>query len=165
MKQLIYITLIGFNLFNITGKAQIAVTYIPFQSIFGISSNVEKLMWVDYKIETNNFASSLDMEISQKINFKRKEIVNYYVGPGFSFNPAYSFVDLPFTNGYFIEFGTRIKPIAKFKNIQLMFELSPYINNKLNNGYLRTRLGFSYNFIPKSKVNNELNKENTVNAR
>lgn len=146
MKQLIYMTLIGFNLFNITGKAQIAVTYIPFQSIFGISSNVEKLMWVDYKIETNNFASSLDMEISQKINFKRKDMVNYYIGPGFSSNPAYCFVDLPFINGYFIEFGTRIKPIAKFKNIQLMFELSPYITNKFNNGYLRTRLGFSYNF-------------------
>ncbi|HEY5123305.1 MAG TPA: hypothetical protein VIK14_06165 [Ignavibacteria bacterium] len=126
--------------------SQVAVSYYPFQSILSVSSNTEKLFWVDYKIETNTFILNLNMELSPKFNLKRSERVNYYVGPGISFNFTNATADLPLTNGYFIDTGVRIKPIKKYKNIQLVFEISPYINSEFSGGNLRTRLGISYNF-------------------
>ncbi len=130
-------------------NGQIAFTYHPIQSIFSISSNTEKLIFCEYKIETNTFASNMNMELSTKINVKKTDWVNYYVGPGISFNPAYSFVNLSIFNGYLLDVGARIKPIQKYKNIQLVFELSPYINREFNGGNLRTRLGVAYNFASK----------------
>lgn len=126
--------------------SQVAVSYYPFQSILSVSSNTEKLFWVDYKVETNTFILNLNMELSPKFNLKRRERVNYYVGPGISFNLTNATADLPLINGYFIDIGVRIKPINKYKNIQLVFEISPYINNEFSGGNLRTRLGISYNF-------------------
>lgn len=74
--------LIILALISLTAKSQIAITYVPFQSFLGISTNTDKLLWLDYKIETNTFASNLNMELSPKINFMRKENVNYYFGAG-----------------------------------------------------------------------------------
>lgn len=136
---------------SLTAKSQLAISYSPFQSLLGISTNTDKLLWLDYKIETNTFASNLNMEFSPKINFIRKTQVNYYVGAGISFNPINSGSDLTVTNGYFFDFGTRIKPFLNYKSIQILFELSPYINNQFSGGNIRTRLGVSYNFINNSK--------------
>lgn len=151
------------TLVSLKAKSQIAVSYVPFQSLLGISTNTDKLLWLDYKIETNTFASNLNMEFSPKINFSRKELVNYYFGPGISFNPVYFSSDLSVTNGYFIDFGARAKPFTKYKSIQILFELSPYINYKFGSGNIRTRLGVSYNFIRKTKQTikpNEIKIEN-----
>lgn len=151
MKNKSKIILIILVMISLTAKSQIAVSYSPFQSLLGISTNTDKLIWLDYKIETNTFASNLNMEFSPKINFIRKGYVNYYCGPGISFNPVYSGSDLPVTNGYFFDFGARIKPLLKYKSVQILFELSPYINNQFTGGNIRTRLGISYNFIRKKK--------------
>ena len=126
--------------------SQVAVSYYPFQSILSVSSNTEKICWVDYKVETNTFISNLNMELSPKWNLKKGEWVNYYVGPGICFNPSNISADLPLTNGYFIDAGVRIKPINTYRNVQLVFEISPYINQEFGGGNLRTRLGISYNF-------------------
>ena len=130
-------------------RAQIAVTYIPVQSLLGLSSNTEKALWADFKLQTNSFVSNLNMEFSAKWNFSRKKPVNYYAGPGWSMNPAYAFVDLPVINGYFVDFGARIKPFGRVKNLQVVFEISPYVNATLNGGNLRTRLGIAWNFSKK----------------
>jgi hypothetical protein len=126
--------------------AQVAVSYFPFQSILSISTNTEKLCWADYKLETNSFVSNFNMELSPKLNFRKRELTNYYTGPGISFNPAYSFANLRVLNGFFIDFGVRIKPITKQRNLQVVFEISPYVNREFSGGNIRTRLGVAWNF-------------------
>ena len=132
-----------------TLNAQVAISYFPFESLLSVSSNTEKLLWVDYKLATNSFFSNLNMEISPKINIKRSEWVNYYTGIGIAFNPVNAFSDLAVTNGYFLDFGARIKPLAKCRNVQVIFELSPYINKSFKSGNLRSRLGVAWNFNKK----------------
>jgi hypothetical protein len=131
--------------------AQIAISYFPFQSILSISTNTEKRLFADLKLETNNFVSNLNIELSPKVNFKSLERAYYYVGPGISINPANSYSDLPITNGYFIDFGVRAIPVKTLSNFQVVFEISPYINKDLDGGNIRTRLGFAWNFKNKSK--------------
>jgi hypothetical protein len=130
--------------------SQVAISYFPFQSILSISTNTEKLLFIDYKIETNNFFSNLNMEFSPKINLKRTEWINYYIGMGLSFNPSNLKADLTITNGYFIDFGIRAKPFVKIRNLQIVFEISPYINKEFKSGNLRTRIGLAWNFTNKS---------------
>lgn len=133
--------------------AQVAISYFPFQSILSVSTNTDKRLFADFKIETNNFISNFNMEFSPKFNFKYLEKLNYYTGIGISINPLNSFANLSVTNGYFIDFGMRAKPFEKFKNLQVVFEISPYVNKEFNGGNLRTRMGIAWNFAKKSKSN------------
>lgn len=128
------------------GYSQVAVGYFPFQSVLAVSTNTEKMLWLDYKLETNSFVSNLNMELSPKWNFKRRESVNYYVGAGIAFNPLYAFSDLPVVNGGFLDFGARIKPLKQLKNLQVVFELSPYVNADFAGGNIRSKLGLAWNF-------------------
>lgn len=144
-----------FALFTCKLHSQIAISYYPIQSILSLSSNTERLVWADYKVETNTFILNLNMEVSPKINVKRTTLANYYVGPGFGFNATNAVQDLPLINGYFIDIGTRIKPISKCRNVQIVFEISPYINYELGGGNLRTRLGIAYNFNRKNTTAEE----------
>jgi hypothetical protein len=130
-------------------SSQVAVSYFPFQSLISISSNTEKLLWADFKLETNTFFTNTNMELSPKCNIKRTERVNYYLGAGAAFNPVYSAADLPLMSGYFVEAGVRVKPLKEHKGLQVVFEISPYLNAALAGGNLRTRLGLAYNFTRK----------------
>jgi hypothetical protein len=126
--------------------AQVAISYFPFQSILSVSTNTDKRLFGDFKMETNNFISNFNMEFSPKFNFKRLEKVNYYSGIGISINPINSFENLPITNGYFIDFGMRAKPFEKLNSLQVVFEISPYVNREINGGNLRTRIGIAWSF-------------------
>ncbi len=131
--------------------AQVAISYFPFQSFLSVATNTDKRLFADVKIETNHFISNFNIEISPKVNVKRLEKINYYLGIGVSINPVNSFANLPLTNGYFIDVGMRAKPFEKLDNLQVVFEISPYINRDINGGNLRTRLGLAWNFTSKSR--------------
>ena len=154
MKKIVVILTL-FIIANIS-KAQIAISYYPFQSQLSVSTNTEKFFWADYRIETNTFISNINMELSPMFNIKRTTFANYYIGPGINFNPAYAKTDLSVMNGYFIDFGVRAKPFQKYTGIQVLFEISPYVNTKFSGGNLRTRLGIAYNFN-RSKKNEPKN--------
>jgi hypothetical protein len=126
--------------------SQVEVSYFPFQSLLSLSTDTEKRVFADYKIETNTFLSNLNMEISPMVNVRRKERVNGYLGAGISFNPFNGYSDLPILNGYFAAFGVRIKPLKTLKSVHLIFELSPYFNKEWTGGNLRSRLGVGWNF-------------------
>jgi hypothetical protein len=79
------------------------------------------------------------------VNIKRTDWINYYSGVGINVNPFYGLESLPFTNGYVLSTGIRVKPIQKHKNFQVVFELSPYFNKYFDGGLVRTLLGVSYN--------------------
>jgi hypothetical protein len=145
MRKILIIFILSLGFF--TGKlySQIAVSYYPFQSILSVSSNTDKLLWTDFRIETNTFFSNINLELNAMVNIKRTDWVNYYSGLGINVNPFYGLESLPFTNGYVLNVGVRVKPIQKHKNLQVIFELSPYFNKNFDGGMVRTLLGISYN--------------------
>jgi hypothetical protein len=134
------------SLLTIKGFSQIGLSYFPFQSLLSINTNYKKTFWADCKIETNTFFSNLNTEFSAKYNVKKQKSVIYYIGIGISINPANTFNDLKLTNGYFIDIGARVNPIKALEKFQIVFEISPYVNQVLAGGNLRTRLGVGYEF-------------------
>ena len=75
------------------------------------------------------------------VTIKKTDWVNYYTGLGINANPFYGLESLPFINGYVFNVGVRVKPIQKHKNLQVIFELSPYLNKDFDGGMFRTLLG------------------------
>jgi len=146
MRQVLVICL--FILWPVSEKlySQVAISYFPFQSVLSISSDTENLLWGEMRVGTNTFFSNINLEFDAQINFKRTNWVNYYSGLGINVNPFYGIEDLPFTNGYVLNIGARIKPVQAHKNLQVVFEISPYVNSQFDGGLLRTYLGLAYNF-------------------
>ncbi|MGI4875626.1 MAG: hypothetical protein ACRYFX_31100 [Janthinobacterium lividum] len=127
-------------------SAQVAVTYFPFQSVLGVASDTERRLWVGLNAETNTFISNVNLELQGMANVKRGEWVNYYTGLGVNANPLTAVNGLPLVNGYTCTAGARIKPLDKYRNVQVVFELTPYTNAHFDGGYVRTMLGLAYNF-------------------
>ncbi|MCA0428473.1 MAG: hypothetical protein LCH37_13655 [Bacteroidetes bacterium] len=127
-------------------KAQVALSYFPFQSVIGISSPTHKPIFVDVKVETNTFFTNTNIELSPKFVIKRNTRSFFYSGPGLSINPAAAFADLPVTNGYFLDLGFRLKPIKNQEQFQVVFEFSPFISAELNSGSPRSKLGLGWEF-------------------
>jgi hypothetical protein len=126
--------------------AQVAVTYFPFQSVLGVDSNPERRLWAGVNAETNTFLSNVNLELHGMVNLHRAETVNAYLGLGLNTNPAAAINELPLLNGYTLTLGTRIKPLAANRQVQVVFELAPYANTHFDGGYLRTLLGLAYRF-------------------
>lgn len=129
--------------------SQIAVAYYPFQSELSISSNTDNILWGDLRLATNTFWGNITTEPALMVNIKEQKWVNYYAGVGANFNFFNSFDNVSVLNGYALYLGTRIKPLQNLKNIQCIFEISPYMNPQFDGGLLRTRLGIAYQFISK----------------
>ena len=129
--------------------AQISVGYYPIQSELSLSTNSKRLIWGDLRIATNTFYGNITTEPVLIVNIKRKEMVNFYSGLGMNFNFFNAASNISIINGYSLHIGTRIKPLKKMNNLQLIFEISPYMNQKFDGGLLRTRLGVAYQFKKK----------------
>lgn len=125
---------------------QVAVTYFPFQSVLAVGTDTERRAWAGLSAETNTFISNVNLEVQGALNVRRGDIVNYYAGLGLNANPFSVLNQLPLLNGYSATAGARIKPFSARRNVQVVFELSPYLNRYLDGGYVRTRLGLAYNF-------------------
>ena len=124
--------------------AQVSIGYYPLQSELSLSTNSERLIWGDLRIATNTFYGNITTEPVLIANIKRKEMVNFYSGLGMNFNFFNAASNISIINGYSMHIGTRIKPLKKMNNLQLIFEISPYMNQKFDGGLLRTRLGVAY---------------------
>lgn len=126
--------------------AQVAVTYFPFQSVLGVASDTEHRLWVGVNAETNTFIANVNLELQGMANLKKGEWVNYYAGFGVNTNPLAAINELPLVNGYSLTAGARIKPLVNYRNVQVVFELTPYANAHFDGGTIRTLLGLAYNF-------------------
>ena len=145
MKKLLIIAVLISGVLTTKTYSQIAISYYPFQSILSVSSSPEKTFWGDLRIETNTFFSNINLEFDVMVNIKKTERVNYYAGLGINVNPFYGLESLPFTNGYTLNTGVKIKPFLNHQKFQVAFELSAYFNKNFDGGLLRTLLGVSYN--------------------
>jgi hypothetical protein len=131
--------------------AQAAVSYFPVTSYIGVSTNPYRILWADLRLQTNTFAGYSDFELSPKINLKRTDMVRIYTGIGINLNIAYGSYNSQYINGYFLSSGVMVSPFSKVKGLSFIFELSPYINQKLSDGMMRTSLGIGWQFRKRSK--------------
>ena len=145
--QLLFLFVTVFITFS--SYAQVNIAYYPWNNLLGISTNTNKLIWFDLKSEVNTFFGNLNTEQSLQLNIKRTEFVNYYTGIGISTNYIRATHDGKIINGYYVNFGSRIKPINKVPGLQIIAEISPYLNREFQSGILRFNLGIGYQFSKK----------------
>jgi hypothetical protein len=139
---------IGIGLSN-RAQAQ-SVAYYPFNSILSVSTNPDARLWMDLRFQTNSFFSSLSTEIAPAINLNNNTKGMYYLGGGFRINYLAALQDnSKMLEGYFFNAGVRSAPFNKIPQLQVAFELSPYVASNFESGLFRTRLGIAYNFSRK----------------
>jgi hypothetical protein len=127
-----------------------SVAYYPFSSILSVSTNPESRVWGDLRFQTNSYFSSLSTEIAPAVNINKNPKGRYYLGGGLRINylaPLQG--DGKLLEGYFLNVGVRSAPFEKIPQIQIAFEVSPYVARNLESGLFRTRLGLAYNFSHK----------------
>ncbi|NIJ55366.1 hypothetical protein [Dyadobacter arcticus] len=153
-KIILLITLLSICSFE-TLKAQASVGYYPWSSLLSISTNSRKAVWLDTRFQTNSLFSSLSVDILPMINLKRGEVMQWYLGGGLRLNPLYRIADadadLITIDGYSINFGVRIAPLPKNRNVQLALELNPYVKDEFDSGVLKSHFGLVYVFGKKKK--------------
>lgn len=123
-----------------------SIVYYPFNSILGISTNPSKSLWLDVKLQTNSYFSSLSTDISPEINLKKTPKSITYLGAGVKMNYLNAIENNNVLEGYFMNVGVRLMPFEKYKKVQIAFELSPYAGRKFDIGVFRTHFGIGYNF-------------------
>ncbi len=151
MKRILTILLLTSILSVKQSTAQIGIAYYPFQSEIALNTNIEHMIWGDLRIATNTFWGNITKEPILMTNIKRTSTANYYAGLGANFNFFNGFSDNNVVNGYTLHAGARIKPLRSYRNIQCIFELSPYVNPAFDGGLFRTRLGLAYQFTRRKK--------------
>ncbi len=122
------------------------VTYYPWQSLFEVSTNPQRTLWLQFRLQGNSVFSSMNTEIAPMITFKKNEKSIFYFGPGAQINLLNDLNDKEILNGYFFNIGTRVYPFEKTKNVAIAFELSPYANKDFDIGTWRYLFGLSYTF-------------------
>lgn len=136
---------------TISSKGQ-SVTFYPFSSMLSLSTNPDKPGWLDLRIQTNSFTSSLATEIAPAFNLNNNPKARIYVGGGARFNfLAAAFDNRDALEGLFLNVGMRSALFEKYPGIQIAFELSPYANSDFDLGTFRANLGIGYNFSKKKK--------------
>lgn len=123
-----------------------SIVYYPFNSLLGVSTNPSKALWLDVKLQTNSYFSSLSTDISPEINLKKTPKTITYIGAGVKMNYLNAIENNNVLEGYFINFGVRLMPFEKYKKVHVAFELSPYAGRKFDIGVFRTHFGIGYNF-------------------
>lgn len=154
VKRLLFCFATLLSLSNAYGQA--SVSYFPWNGLLGISTNPRKLVWMDARVQTNSLFSSLSLDLLPLINLRRGEMVQWYLGGGVRLNPLYRIADpkadLIKIDGYSINFGARVSPFEKNRNIQVVLELSPFAKNDWASGVLRSNFGVAYVFGKKLKL-------------
>lgn len=146
MNKLFFTVVLIISLTKLNAQ-QLSVGYFPFNNTFSITSNPDKLLILDIRVETNTFFGNINPEIFGMINIKRSDSYNIYSGLSCKMIIIDGFNDVEeYIGGYALSIGSRFKPFEKFDNIHLIFELSPYFNKEFESGILRAYLGVSYKF-------------------
>lgn len=144
-KKLLFI--LAFVFIAEVSQAQ-AFTYYPFNSIFSIATNPNKVVWADFRFQMNSYFSSLSTEVSPMFNLNKSERAKFYIGAGVkanflnALNPDAS-KQSPL-EGYCLNAGVRASPVQKLPRLQVVFELSPYANKDFDLGVFRANLGLGY---------------------
>lgn len=133
-----------------SAKAQATVTYYPFNSVFSVSSNAQRAVFVDCRIQMNSVLSSLNTEFASMFRVSKQANSFYYIGAGVNTSIVGELTgEEDLLKGYFLSAGLRVSPFEKFRNVAIAFETSPYANKNFKSGVFRAWLGVSYQFKKK----------------
>lgn len=128
-----------------------SVAYYPWSGLLGVSTNTTRPVWLDVRLQTNTLFGSLSTEVLPLFNISQKSRTQFYAGGGVRFNFIGKIANQ--TNnvieGYSLNIGTRLTPFASQPQIQVAFELAPYVARKFDTGILKSNLGLVYRFKTK----------------
>lgn len=148
MTRFVFLFCFVLSLFTSSILCAQGLMYYPFTSQVSVSTNPTKKIWLDSKWQTNSFFSSLSTEISPFLNISPSPKARLYVGAGIQANfiPLLTSTSAEITEGYFATVGVRSALFAAYPQIQVGFELSPYVHRSFEIGLIRTSLGIGYYF-------------------
>ena len=128
--------------------SQASVGYYPFNSfgLFTVSTNPEKRVWLDSRLQTNSLFEQLSTTFCPMVNISRTERVNYYVGPGIQINALNALNGDKILEGYSLHVGVRAAPVASLPNLRIAFELSPSARANFKSGVFYSYLGLVWHF-------------------
>lgn len=129
---------------------QASVSYFPWAGIVTVSTNPNKVLWLDARFQTNTLLGSLNTTLAPMINVKRSDIYQFYVGPGVRFSAISAAQGDDFLQGYSLQVGVRVAPIASIPHLRAAFELAPSVESDFKSGIFYSRLGVSYTFRRKA---------------
>ncbi|WP_428664198.1 hypothetical protein [Runella sp.] len=134
-----------------TASAQ-SIGYYPWNGLLSVSTNPNKPVWLDVRLQTNTLFGSLSTEILPIVNLTRKENYQLYLGGGIRFNFIGVLANQTnnIVEGYSLNFGTRVAPFKSVPNVRVAFELAPYVVRKFDSGVLKSNLGIIYTFGKKN---------------
>lgn len=134
---------------TLSAFGQASVAYYPFNNLVTVSSNPNRTLWVDARLQTNTVFGSLSTTICPMINVVKKTQVNYYTGLGVRFNALNGIDDRDILEGYSVHVGVRVMPLLMMPNLRVAFELAPYSRKDFKTGNLQSFLGLVYQFKKK----------------
>ena len=136
---------------SVTAFGQASVAYYPFSSVISVSTNADRALWLDARVQTNTAFGSLSTTICPLVNVVRRENVNYYTGVGVRFNALNGLDNRDILEGYSLHVGVRVK-VPFVSNLRAAFELAPYSRKDFRFGVMQSYLGLVYQFAKKNKV-------------
>lgn len=133
----------------LTTLGQASVAYYPFNSFLSVSSNPNKILWLDARVQTNTIFESLSTTLAPMINVKRTSTANFYLGASARMNVLNTLNEAKVVEGYALHVGVRVVPLTILPNVRVAFELSPYARANFKSGIFYSYLGVAYQFKKK----------------
>lgn len=146
MKKFLFLLLL---LPSLAAFGQASVAYYPFNSFLSVSTNPNRAVWLDARVQTNTLFGSLATTLAPMINVRRTTTANYYVGASVRFNALNSLADADVLEGYGLHVGVRVVPLTILPNVRVAFELSPFARANFKSGIFYSYLGVAYQFNKK----------------
>lgn len=127
----------------VTVKAQVAFSYhhSTLNSSFGISSNPDKSIWAEARI--NTVSSEFDLTGMLLVNAVKRDDFKLYTGAGFT--------SLLFEGGFSLALGFTVKPIEAKPNFSLFGEWNPLIPTEFDDYISTGSIGIRYFLRKKPK--------------
>ena len=133
---------------GLTAFGQASVAYYPFNSVVSVSTNADRALWLDARIQMNTPFGSLSTTLCPLVNVVRRENVNFYTGLGIRFNALNGLDNRDILEGYSLHFGVRTK-VPFIPNLRAAFEIAPYSRKDFKYGVMQSYLGLVYQFRKK----------------
>ncbi|TAF96910.1 MAG: hypothetical protein EAZ14_00490 [Runella slithyformis] len=125
-----------------------SVAYYPWNGLLAISTKPTRAVWADARFQTNTLFGSLSTELLAFANVKQTETTQFYAGGGVRFNFVGKLAGQTsrLVEGYLLGVGTRLKPFKEHRNVQIAFELAPFVEHNFKSGILKSNFGVVYVF-------------------
>jgi hypothetical protein len=145
-----YVSILTLFLLSFAAFGQASVAYYPFggSQFIAVSSNPNRLAWIDARVQTNTLFGSLSTTLAPMINVRRTPNANYYIGASVRVNALNTLVDDDILEGYALHVGVRVA-VPYISGLRAAFELSPYSNANFKSGVFYSHLGLAYQFRKK----------------